>query len=165
MIYVQMLSDGQGESSCTPGQQQKIVESTSNTYMTGVRQLQLWIGSISERALFYDERKSQSAPTTPDFFKKIAGTSCTTHQLLWIRLRSRSMRWPLGLRWKTIVVCPVLKLYISRLKYQIVTHRRSIGSYFSAEQNQLPSWPEIYQMIVEYPQRYINPEELPRSQL
>jgi len=96
-------------------------------------------------------------------FKKMAGTSCTTHQLLWIRLRSRSMRWPLGLRWKTIVVCPVLKLYISRLKYQIVTHQRSIGSHFSAEQNQLPSWPEIYQMIVEYPQRYINPEELPRS--
>jgi len=96
-------------------------------------------------------------------FKKMADTSCTTHQLLWIRLRSRTMRWPLGLRWKTIVVSPVLKLYISRLKYQIVTHRRSIGSYFSAEQNQLPSWPEIYQMIVEYPQRYINPEELPRS--
>lgn len=30
-------------------------------------------------------------------------------------------------------------------------------------EHRLPSWPEIYQMIVEYPQRYINPEELPRS--
>ena len=110
-----------GGSSCTPRQQQKIVESTSNTYVTGVR-----IGSISERACFMTKGSLKVLPQLL-IFKKMAGTSCTTHQLLWIRLRSWSMRLPLGLRWKTIVVCPVLKLYISRLKYQIVTHRRSIG--------------------------------------